>query len=144
VSIGIKRVVLLRYKPPGNIEQWKTGNPTAHQMNQLHIKINYLLRQIPRLTIRVDCSMSFVQRHLPVSLAAKLVIKGCAAADRILAIARMALYIPVLNWFIHAVTRGTCWIMNPRYCGINPGICVTTVYFVQKNHLSTVNVGYAV
>ena len=87
VSIGINRVILLRYKPPGSIEEWKTANPTIPQMKQFHIKINDLLRQIPRLTIRVDCSMSFVQRHLPVSVAAKLGIKGCIAADRILAIA---------------------------------------------------------
>ncbi|NIM77455.1 MAG: SPASM domain-containing protein [Candidatus Aminicenantes bacterium] len=87
MNIGISRVVLLRYKPPERIEQWNTENPTFQQMKQLHIKINDLLRQIPRLTIRVDCSMSFVQRHLPVSLAAKLGIKGCVAADRILAIA---------------------------------------------------------
>jgi radical SAM protein with 4Fe4S-binding SPASM domain len=87
VNIGINRVVLLRYKPPESIEQWTAENPTFQQMKQLHIKINGLLRQIPRLTIRVDCSLSFIQRHLPVSLAAKLGIKGCVAADRILAIA---------------------------------------------------------
>ncbi|MFQ5722533.1 MAG: SPASM domain-containing protein, partial [Candidatus Aminicenantales bacterium] len=41
----------------------------------------------PSLIIRVDCALSFVQRHLPKELATKFGLKGCVAADRILALA---------------------------------------------------------
>ncbi len=87
VNIGFDRIILLRYKPPKNIKRWKSEHPDKHQLKTLHEKINTIIRENPQLNIRVDCALSFVQRHLPKSLATQLGIKGCVAADRILAVA---------------------------------------------------------
>lgn len=87
VGIGINRFVLLRYKPPASLEQWETENPMDDPMKELHGTIDHFLRRRPGVNLRVDCALSFVQRHLPVEVSAKLGIKGCVAADRILAVA---------------------------------------------------------
>ena len=87
VAIGFNRIILLRYKPPENIERWKKENPGKFQMKTLHEKIKNIIKQNPQLHIRVDCALSFVQRHLPQKLATQFGIKGCVAADRILAVA---------------------------------------------------------
>ncbi len=55
-------------------------------MKRLHENISNIIQQNPQLNIRVDCSLSFIQRHLPSKLATQLGIKGCVAADRILAL----------------------------------------------------------
>lgn len=87
VDVGFNRIILLRYKPPYSKERWKAENPAKFQMKILHEKINNIIKQNPHLNIRVDCALSFVQRNLPKELAAKLGIKGCVAAYRILAVA---------------------------------------------------------
>ena len=86
VHIGFHRIILLRYKPPESIERWKAENPKPYQMKKLHEEISNIIQQNPQLNIRVDCSLSFIQRYLPSKLANQLGIKGCVAADRILAL----------------------------------------------------------
>ena len=87
IGIGFNRLILLRYKPPQSVKRWRVENPDIEQMRGLPEKINKIVRENPSLNIRVDCALSFVQRHLPKELATKLGIKGCVAADRILALA---------------------------------------------------------
>lgn len=86
-NIGFTRLVLLRYKPPENIERWISENPEIYQMKKLHEKIDKILKENPEINIRVDCALSFLQRNLSKESAEKVGIKGCVAVDRILAIA---------------------------------------------------------
>ena len=85
-QIGFRRIILLRYKPPASIERWRTEKPEAYQMKRLHEIIGETIRHNPHLHIRMDCSLSFIQRHLPSELAAAVGFKGCVAGDRILAL----------------------------------------------------------
>ena len=87
INIGFNHIVLLRYKPPQGIERWKAEHPESHQMKGLPNVINKIIREYPQLNLRVDCALSFVQRYLSKEIAAQYGIKGCVAADRILALA---------------------------------------------------------
>lgn len=86
IRIGFRRIVLLRYKPPASIKRWEAERPTGQQLKSLYVIINSIVQQNPGLSLRVDCALSFVQRYLSPELAARLGIKGCVAADRILAL----------------------------------------------------------
>ncbi len=86
MDIGFNRIILLRYKPPESIEQWKRENPDINQLKGLYQKINNIIKEYPQLNIRIDCALSFVQRNLTKELASHLGIKGCVAGDRILAV----------------------------------------------------------
>lgn len=87
VNIGFNHIVLLRYKPPQSIERWRAEHPELHQMKGLHNVINKIIRKYPQVNMRVDCALSFVQRYLSKEIATQYGIKGCVAADRILAVA---------------------------------------------------------
>jgi radical SAM protein with 4Fe4S-binding SPASM domain len=87
MDIGFNRIILLRYKPPKNIERWEAENPEPYQLKGLHDKISRILRENPHLNIRVDCALSFVQRQLTKEITTQYGIKGCIAADRIVALA---------------------------------------------------------
>jgi len=84
---AFRRLTLLRYKPPADPTHWQAERPTPEQLLQLPATINRVIEQHPWLHLRVDCALSFVQCHLPSDLAARLGIKGCVAADRMLAVA---------------------------------------------------------
>jgi len=56
-------------------------------MKGLHEKISKIIKKNPHLKIRVDCALSFTLRNLPREITTKYGIKGCVAADRILAVA---------------------------------------------------------
>lgn len=86
MNIGFNRLILLRYKPPKSIERWKTEVPDQHQMKGLHTKISAIIKKNPQLTIRIDCALSFIQRYLSEEVAKQYGLKGCVAADRILAL----------------------------------------------------------
>lgn len=87
INIGFDSIIFLRYKPPKSIKRWKTEHPQSHQMKGLHDMLSKIIRKNPHLNIRVDCALSFVQRQLPKEIATQCGIKGCVAADRILALA---------------------------------------------------------
>ncbi|MBI4667853.1 MAG: radical SAM protein [Elusimicrobia bacterium] len=87
IDCGFDRIVLLRYKPPAGIERWKSENPDPHETRKLHEQVNSIAKKNPQLDFRVDCALGFIQRDLPAELAKKFGIKGCVAADRILALA---------------------------------------------------------
>jgi len=86
ITIGFKRIVLLRYKPPEKIARWKDTKPDACRLKNLHILIGNIVQKYPSADIRVDCALSFTQRHLSNSSAVYHGIKGCVAADRIVAL----------------------------------------------------------
>lgn len=86
-DIGFERIIFLRYKPPKDIKRWKAEAPEPDQLKDLHKTFHRILTENPLLRIRVDCALSFVQRHLPQTVAAECGVKGCVAADRIMAIA---------------------------------------------------------
>ena len=86
-EIGFERIIFLRYKPPKSIKRWKAEVPEPAQLKELHHIFNRILTDNPHLNIRVDCALSFVQRHLSQKISAECGLKGCVAADRIMAIA---------------------------------------------------------
>ncbi len=86
-DVGFNRIILLRYKPPESIERWESEKPDHYQTKKLHKKIYEIIKENPQLNIRIDCALSFVQRYLSRKLSAQFGIKGCVAADRILALA---------------------------------------------------------
>ena len=86
-GVGFNRIILIRYKPPASVERWKSENPSPRELKGLDEKIGKIVKRNPQLNIRVDCALSFVLRHLPKKLTRQLGIKGCVAADRILALA---------------------------------------------------------
>ncbi|MBI5023567.1 MAG: SPASM domain-containing protein [Candidatus Omnitrophica bacterium] len=86
-DIGFERIIFLRYKPPQSIKRWKAEVPEPHQLKGLHHILHRILADNPHLCIRVDCALSFVQRHLSQMVSAECGLKGCVAADRIMAIA---------------------------------------------------------
>ncbi|MBD3376618.1 radical SAM protein [candidate division KSB1 bacterium] len=87
VETGFIRIVLLRYKPPANIDRWKQERPKGEELKSLHAILARIVDKYPFLHLRVDCALSFVQRHLSPELASRLGLKGCVAAHRILAVA---------------------------------------------------------
>ncbi len=114
VNCGLNRIVLLRYKPPASIDRWKAENPGSDQMSQVHERIGRILRENPQLNMRVDCSLSFIQRYLPEPMARRVGIKGCVAADRILAIQNDIGYTPA--GFPYAPYEQIAeWIIDPKY-----------------------------
>jgi radical SAM protein with 4Fe4S-binding SPASM domain len=85
-DFGFSQVTLLRYKPFGNPAEFKRQNPDSIQLVKLHSLLTSIIGNILSIKLRIDCSFSFLQRFIPPTIAIKLGIKGCTAADRILAI----------------------------------------------------------
>jgi radical SAM protein with 4Fe4S-binding SPASM domain len=83
---GISRLILLRYKPPAEIGRWIKQNPTPQTLRRFESVLAQTVRNFPELDIRVDCGLSFLQRILTPNQASAAGIKGCAAAERILAL----------------------------------------------------------
>lgn len=86
-DIGFERIIFLRYKPPKSIKRWKAEVPDPAQLKDLHKILHRILTENGHLRIRVDCALSFLQRHLSQTVSAECGLKGCVAADRIMAIA---------------------------------------------------------
>jgi radical SAM protein with 4Fe4S-binding SPASM domain len=86
-DIGFERIIFLRYKPSQSIKHWKAEIPETYQLKKFHTILQRLLADNAHLSIRVDCALSFVQRHLSLTVSAECGLKGCVAADRIMAIA---------------------------------------------------------
>lgn len=84
---GFKRITLLRYKPPGDINRWKKQNPDEDTLLAFERKLSKTVNTYPQIQFRVDCGLAFLERNLPAPTALKYGIRGCSAADRILSIA---------------------------------------------------------
>ena len=80
-------IVLLRYKPPAKVARWRDEKPTPEMLLDLERLLPQLCLVYPHIQFRVDCALSFIQRHLKPDVASLAGIYGCAAAQRILAIA---------------------------------------------------------
>lgn len=104
-EIGFERIIFLRYKPPKSIKRWKAEVPEPVQLKDLHHIFQRILTDNPHLYIRVDCALSFVQRHLSQNISAECGLKGCVAADRIMAIAADGSVFPC-SQLVHAQAYG--------------------------------------
>jgi radical SAM protein with 4Fe4S-binding SPASM domain len=83
---GVERIVLLRYKPPASVLRWKKEKPTPEVLLDLERLLPQFQFIYPHIQFRVDCGLSFMQRHQPTVAAATAGIYGCTAAQRILAL----------------------------------------------------------
>ncbi|MHB9038802.1 MAG: radical SAM protein [Armatimonadota bacterium] len=86
VQAGLDRITLLRYKPPADRTQWNLENPSVEVWREIEKPLVDILRQYSDVAWRIDCALSFLQRHLKPSEASAAGIRGCVAADRILAL----------------------------------------------------------
>lgn len=84
---GLTRVTLLRYKPPTSKARWNKENPSKPALLGFEQFFPQMMNKYPTITFRVDCALSFLQRSLSPSDALSSGIRGCTAADRILALA---------------------------------------------------------
>lgn len=86
VKAGIRRFVLLRYKPPASPEQWQREAPQGQELVGMEGRIAKVLSYHPGLEIRLDCALSFLERRLPAEQLRRAGLHGCVAGARILAI----------------------------------------------------------
>ena len=86
LGVGFERLTLLRYKPPTTIRRWEEEAPEPEQLLALKPALDKLATR-PGLGLRLDCALSFLQNGLPPEVAAAHGIVGCAAANRIAAVA---------------------------------------------------------
>jgi len=86
-TTGFKQVTLLRYKPPGDINRWRKESPDQDDLLALERKLAKTVDTYSHIRFRVDCGLAFLQRNLPSQRAVHAGIRGCTAADRILAMA---------------------------------------------------------
>lgn len=86
VEIGFRRIVLLRYKPHSNEKRWLQENVSPGEFKAFEPYLEDILRQYSNVKFRYDCALSFLQRKVDPESARKAGVRGCVAADRILAI----------------------------------------------------------
>jgi len=84
--VGIKSITLLRYKPPAEPARWRRENPSREAMGVFEQLLPEVTARHPETAFRIDCAASFLQRRLPRKVARFRGIRGCVAADRILAL----------------------------------------------------------
>ena len=86
-TVGFKRITLLRYKPPGDINRWMKEKPDEEDLLEFERKLLKVVGTYPQIQFRVDCGLTFLERKLPSQKAVQFGIRGCTAGDRILSIA---------------------------------------------------------
>jgi radical SAM protein with 4Fe4S-binding SPASM domain len=86
-AAGFKRITLLRYKPPGDVNRWRKENPDRDTLLAFERMLAKTVDTYPHIRFRVDCGLAFLERNLPSQKAAHFGIRGCTAADRILSMA---------------------------------------------------------
>jgi len=85
--VGFKRLTLLRYKPPGDIQRWLKEKPDEYALLEFERKFSKTVDTYPDIQFRVDCGLAFLERTLSPETAEAHGIRGCTAANRILSIA---------------------------------------------------------
>jgi len=85
-KVGFRRLVLLRYKPPSSIQQWKREAPNGHELLGMEDRITDVLTRHPEIELRLDCALSFIMRNISPETARKEGMRGCVAGARIIAI----------------------------------------------------------
>ncbi|MHB8125286.1 MAG: radical SAM protein [Desulfitobacteriaceae bacterium] len=93
-TAGFKRITLLRYKPPGNLNRWVKEKPNEDTLLEFERKLLKTMDTYPHIQFRVDCGLAFLERSLPSQTAVSNGIRGCTAADRILSIAPDGMIFP--------------------------------------------------
>ena len=86
VDTGISRVTLLRYKPPASVDRWLQEAPEPAELLGLEDRVACITRRHPDLSLRLDCALSFLERHLPPDEARRAGLRGCVVGSRILAL----------------------------------------------------------
>lgn len=83
---GIRRVTLLRYKPPFSVSRWREEKPDQKMLLELPVLLTLLTKRFEGLMFRVDCASSFLQSHVDPKKAKRRGLRGCVAASRIIAL----------------------------------------------------------
>jgi len=83
---GLTRVTLLRYKPPADAAEWRRSKPSLKTLQEFESRLPAFVKRYAEMDVRLDCALSFLQRHLEPAEALAQGIRGCVAGDRILAI----------------------------------------------------------
>lgn len=84
---GLRRITLLRYKPPPTIIRWKKENPKKEVLQRLPYLLTLLPNKFQGLQFRLDCASTFLHNHVDVNRAEREGLRGCIAGSRILALA---------------------------------------------------------
>ncbi|MHB9025125.1 MAG: radical SAM protein [Armatimonadota bacterium] len=84
---GFPRLTFLRYKPPADVARWRQEAPDADAIRAFERNLPAVLATVPEMTVRLDCALSFLQRHVPPDAALAAGVRGCVVSDRILALA---------------------------------------------------------
>lgn len=83
--LNFSRIVLLRYKPPMNVSQWKKEKPAADDLLEFEEILAEVIGRY-NLNLRVDCALNFLQRGMDTEEALSQGIRGCVAGKRIVAL----------------------------------------------------------
>ena len=86
-AAGFKRLTLLRYKPPGNIQRWLKEKPDEYTLLEFERMFSKIVDTYRDIQFRVDCGLAFLERKVPPQTAEAYGLRGCTAANRILSIA---------------------------------------------------------
>ncbi|MCY2990156.1 MAG: SPASM domain-containing protein [Planctomycetota bacterium] len=104
---GLRRVTLLRYKPPADVAEWRRAKLPAKSLREFESRLPEVLRRHPDIALRLDCALSFLQRHLGAAEALAQGLRGCVAGHRILALAPDGSAFPCSQ------------LVHPRFCAGN-------------------------
>lgn len=104
---GLSRLTLLRYKPPADVAEWQRAKPSVKALREFEQRLPEIVRRYPEMDLRLDCALSFLQRHLVPAEALAQGVRGCVAGDRILAITPDGSVFPCSQ------------LVHPRFCSGN-------------------------
>ena len=86
VQAGFKRIILLRYKPPADVNRWLMEKPSPEAYFDFQAVLRETVKLYPQVKFRLDCALSFLQRHLNPAGAFSAGLRGCVAGNRVMAI----------------------------------------------------------
>ena len=104
---GLTRVTLLRYKPPADVAEWRRAKPSVAALREFESRLPQVLGRHRAVVLRLDCALSFLQRHLAPAEALARGIRGCVAGHRVLALAPDGSAFPCSQ------------LVHPRFCAGN-------------------------
>jgi len=87
VRAGFKRIILLRYKPPYDVNRWLAEKPPPEAFINFETMLQETVKLYPHIELRLDCALSFLQRNLSPREAHSAGLRGCVAGSRVMAIA---------------------------------------------------------
>ncbi len=86
IQAGFNRVILLRYKPPADLKRWLVEKPSPEKYFGFEAVLRETVKKYPQVNFRLDCALSFLQRHQNTVDAAYAGLRGCVAGNRIMTI----------------------------------------------------------